>query len=624
MCGICGILNLNQERADKHILENMTAKLVHRGPDEGGIFVKDEVGLGHRRLSIIDLQTGNQPIYSEDKNIVLVFNGEIYNFRELRKNLEQKGHVFLSQGDAETIVHLYEDYQEGCLDYLRGMFAFALWDVKEKKLFLARDRMGKKPAVYWWNDKRFLFASELQSLLEAPYVQREIDSESLNLYLSFFYVPAPWTMFKNIRKLPAAHYLVLKDGKLKIKKYWTLSAVPSNKSFSDYKEGLAAHLEEAVRLRMISDVPLGAFLSGGIDSSIIVSLMSKYSQGPVKTFSVGSKNQLYNELSFARIIAEKFHTEHKELIVEPKAIDLLPEIIRHYGEPFADYSCIPTFYLSRFARQSVKTVLNGDGGDESFAGYDRYTACEIAEELNMLPGFLVKIINYFVEKMPPGNDIKTANWQLKRFFKSLAYEPRERYLRWISAFNPEEKTGLYRSDFANSINFDEGYELFKNYISGRENANFSEEACNLDIQTYLPYDLLVKMDIATMASSLEARSPFLDHKFMEFAAQIPFDLKLKNYNNKHILKQAFKGKIPQAILKRKKQGFSVPIGQWFRGELKNFMLDVLLDSATQKQYFKRSFIQGMIDEHLSSKVDNGYKIWTLLIFELWHREFIAG
>ncbi len=624
MCGICGILNFNNKSVGEEVLKKMTDELAHRGPDAQGFFFKNNIGLGHRRLSIIDLETGDQPIYNEDRSLGLIFNGEIYNFRQLRAELEKKGHVFHSRGDAEVIVHLYEEYSHECLDHLDGMFAFALWDQKNRKLFIARDRLGKKPIVYWHNNDCFAFSSELKSLLSAPFIKRVVDFEALNLYLSFRYVPAPWTMFKNVKKLPPAYYMTVVDGQISMKRYWSLvHRIGERKKVSEYKEGVLDKLDQAVSKRMVSDVPLGVFLSGGIDSSAVVSLMHRHTNDTLQTYSVGFSNQLYNELGFADTVSRCFKTKHHELIVNPNVLEVLPKIIKHYGEPFADYSCIPTYYLAEFAARSVKVVLTGDGGDESFAGYYRYTACQMAEIFSLLPRFLLRSINSFMQNLYDSDDIRKLNWQMKRFFKSLHYEPRDRFLRWMSSFNHEERGSLYNNDFLQHL--DQGHDraVFEGYYQNKNGRDFSDLTRQAEIESYLPYDLLVKTDIATMAHSLEARSPFLDHKFMEFAATIPYDLKLHNFNNKYILKSSFKKLLPREIIRRKKQGFGLPVGEWFRGPLKEYIKGILLDPTTMRRgYFNKNYVQVMIDEHMNSKVDNGYKIGTLLMLELWHREFI--
>ena len=625
MCGICGVLNFNGEKAEESLLRQMSSALVHRGPDALGYYVQGNVGFGHRRLSIIDLATGNQPLHNEEKTAWLIMNGEIYNFRQLRTELEKKGHIFRTKTDAEVIVHLYEEHGVECLQYLRGMFAFAIWDEEEKQLFIARDRLGKKPLVYWQDKDRFIFASELRALLEAPYIEREVDNQALNLYLSFLYIPAPWTMFKKVKKLPPAHYLLIRNNDLRMKRYWNLQFgfKQRRKGVDDYKQGLIEQLDEAVRMRLVSDVPLGVFLSGGIDSSAIVALMSRHCRNPVKTFSVGFSNALYNELRFARILSRDLKTEHHELMVRPNAIEILPEIVRHYGEPFADCSCIPTYYLAQFAAQTVKVALTGDGGDESFAGYYRYTAAQAAELFDIFPRFLILGMYSLVKWLPNSDDVRTLSWQIKRFFKSLHLPPQQRYLDWIATFTHSDKAELYDNGFADAVDLNHDLEFRAALYRQNQGIGFAESAMKVDIQTYLPYDLLVKMDIATMAHSLEARSPFLDHRFMEYAAMIPFDLKLHHFTSKYILKKALSELLPPAIMHRGKQGFAIPIGEWVRGQLHDYVRDILLDAVTAgRGYFKRQYIRSLLKEHMEHKTDNGYKIWTLLMLELWHREFL--
>ncbi|MBU2063575.1 MAG: asparagine synthase (glutamine-hydrolyzing) [Candidatus Omnitrophica bacterium] len=624
MCGICGIFNFDKESPQENILQAMCHQLKDRGPDAQGLYLKDNIALGHRRLSIIDLETGNQPLHNEDGKIQVITNGEIYNYKELRADLEKRRHVFYTRSDAEVIVHLYEECAEKCVQYLRGMFAFALWDGNEEKLFLARDRLGQKPLLYWQDDKSFVFASQFKSILQYPKIKREVDWEALGLYLSFLCVPSPWTMFKGIKKLPPAHYLVVKDATVTIERYWALNFKSEKKlSVDDYKQGLLEHLDEAVRLRLVSDVPLGVFLSGGIDSASVVALMSRHLGGPVKTFSVGFAEKLYNELPYARLIARKFATEHHEIVINPQILDILPVLIRQYGEPFADYSCIPSYYISQFAAAHVKVVLNGDGADETLGGYYRYTAAKLAGIIDFLPGYLKKLIARSAVFLPASKDIRNFTWQAGRFLKHLPYPEKERYLRWVSAFNKQEKESLCSQDFIKLINLDNDLDFLNGLYEKNKGASFLEDVIRAEIETYLPNDLLVKMDIASMANSLEARSPFLDHKFMEFAAQIPLELKIKNLENKFIFKEMLKDLLPPATIKRKKQGFGIPIGSWLRGDLRPLIFETLLDNrALKRPYFNNGFIRGVIDRHLRGEEDNGFKIWTLLMFELWHREFI--
>ncbi|MCP4649409.1 MAG: asparagine synthase (glutamine-hydrolyzing) [PVC group bacterium] len=624
MCGICGVLNSNQQKVDKTLLQDMCAQLVHRGPDAQGYYVRENIGLGHRRLSVLDLQTGSQPIHNESKTIWLITNGEIYNFIELRDSLAKKGHSFYTKTDAEVIVHLYEEYKEECLDFLRGMFAFALWDENEKKMFIARDRLGKKPVFYSYDEKYFAFASELKALLKYPGIRKDIDPQALDLYLTFQYVPAPRTIFKQVQKLMPAHYLVFKNNKLTIKRYWQLSSYSDERlSAAQYSEGIRHQLDEAVRLRLRSDVPVGAFLSGGIDSSAIVGLMAKHSNQPIKTFSVGFSERQYDELKFAKIIARQFNTEHFELIVKPDIVGILPQIVQYYGEPFADYSCIPTYYLSQFAASKVKVVLNGDGGDESFAGYDRYTACLIAQKIDKMPVFFTKLLQQTASLLPAGKDIRALSWRLKRFFDGVGYVPQERYRRWMSFFNQQEKELLLSNDLKNKIGLNNDRDWLDKYFQSRRGLDFVKSVIDVDIETYLPNALLVKMDISSMAHSLEARSPFLDHKFMEYTAGIPLDLKLQGFKRKVILKQALSGLLPKQIIQRPKAGFGIPMADWFRGELKDYMQDILLSSKAVKDgYFEQNYINSIIDEHMSKKTDNGYKLWSLLMFELWLTQFV--
>jgi asparagine synthase (glutamine-hydrolysing) len=626
MCGICGVYNFDQQPAGKDLVQAMCSKLAHRGPDEQGLYVHNNVGLGHTRLSIIDLKSGQQPIHNEAKTIWLTVNGEIYNFRHLRNELEKQGHVFYTQTDSEVIVHLYEQYQEDAVKYLRGMFCFAIWDKTKKKLIIGRDRMGQKPLVYWHDQKKLVFASELQALLEAPWIKPEIDLDALNLYLSFLYVPAPKTMFKNVKKLLPGHYLVVQNDKVRVNKYWELNPkINPKQSFREYKQGILDRFDEAVKMRLVSDVPLGVFLSGGIDSSAIVAQMSRHLTN-IKTFSVGFENKRYNELEFARIIAKKFSTDHHQLIIQPKAIEIMPKLISRYGEPYADYSCIPTYYLSEFAARHVKVALCGDGGDECFSGYYRYTAAAIAEIFDFLPGFLSRFISRSaVRFIPAGDDIRSTCWQAKRFFQSLNYSPVKRYLNWISCFSSMEKQQLFNKDIFAMIRPEADFDYLNSYYRTTATGDFADKTRQVDMDTYLPNDLLVKTDIASMANSLEARAPFLDHEFIEYVSQIPHDLKLHNFKNKYIFKKAYQGILPNTIINRKKQGFGIPIGQWFRNELKDYAYSVLLDkNAFSIKFFEPGYLRYILESHIEGKTDNGYKLWTLLMFELWAKEFIES
>ncbi len=626
MCGICGIFNFNnKEPIDKELIQRMTSVLKHRGPDDEGMYLskvqspksKVNIGLGVRRLSIIDLETGHQPIHNEDESIWTVLNGEIYNFKNLREDLEKKGHRFYTKSDTEVIVHLYEDYGTDCVGYLRGMFAFAIWDDRKKELFLVRDRMGQKPLVYTLFNNSLIFASEIKSILINPEVEKEVNLEALHHYLTYQYIPAPLTMFSGIKKLPPASTLICSaDGEIKIERYWKLNY--KNKlelSEPEYCERILELLRETVQLRLISDVPLGAFLSGGIDSSAIVGIMSQLMNKPVKTFSIGFEEEDFSEINYARTVAEYFKTDHHEFIVKPKAIEILPKLIWHYNEPFADSSALATYYLARETRKHVTVALNGDGGDENFAGYDRYRANILASYFDRIPQPLKRVAVGVAEKFP----VRKA----KKFFQAINEPPERRNIRWQCVFGNERKDKLYSEEMKERLSYLDTYDYMINVFREAKADDFLDKILYTDINTYLPEDLLVKMDIATMANSLETRSPFLDHELIEFVARIPSNLKLKGLTSKYILKKALKDLLPKEILKRGKMGFGIPIGKWFRKELRNYLKEILLDAKSLKrEYFKKGRIEELLTEHTSGRVDHGYRLWALLNLELWHQTFM--
>jgi len=611
----------------------MSNVLKHRGPDDEGLYLSPityhpspiSVGLGHRRLSIIDLDTGHQPMSNEDGTIRLVFNGEIYNFQDLRTDLEEKGHKFSTRSDTEVIIHLYEEWGTDCLKFLRGMFALAIWDEKREILFLARDRVGQKPLCYMESNGQLIFASEIKAILQVPDIPREVNPEATHHYLTYQYVPAPLTMFKNIKKLPPAHFLVWDKGGIRIERYWQLSFRPGRTmGGEDCRERLLYLFEEAVKLRLVSDVPLGAFLSGGVDSTAVVGMMSRLSNRAVKTFSIGFEEKAYNELPFARLAAKHFKTEHHEFIVRPEALKILPKLIWHYNEPFADSSAIPTYYVAEKTREYVTVALNGDGGDESFAGYPRYRAVKLAEYYQKMPVYLrEKLIGRLVEKLPSSAEAKTFVRRLKRFLEAISLSPERRYARWICFFDDRMKEGLYTSDMKQATKGIDSFKHLEDVYQQADGANFLAKTLYVDMATYLPDDLLVKVDIATMANSLEARSPFLDHKLIEFAASLPSELKLKGLTGKYILKKALKDLLPLPIRRRKKMGFGVPISNWFRNELKGYLQEVLLDKHSLKRgYFQEDYIRRLLNEHGQGHSDHGNRLWALLNLELWQRMFI--
>ena len=625
MCGIYGILNFNKGPVDQDVLKAMSDVLKHRGPDDEGIYINANVGLGHRRLAIIDLDTGHQPMHNEDKTISIVFNGEIYNFKDLKQDLEKKGHRFSTKSDAEVIIHLYEDYGTGCLKYLRGMFAFALWDGKKEKLFLARDRLGQKPLCYTEKNNQFIFASEIKAVLKVPGIQKKVNLEAMHHYLTYQYVPSPSTMFEGIKKLPPAHFLVWEKGKITIARYWELDfQTKVNMAQEDYERHIFNLLEESVKLRLISDVPVGAFLSGGIDSTIIVGIMAKLLTKPIKTFSIGFEERAYNELKFAGIAAKHFGTDHHEFIVKPDVLKILPKLIWHYNEPFADSSAIPTYYVAQKTREHVTVALNGDGGDECFGGYPRYQAVKLAQFFDKIPDCLgKKFMGAVANSLPESSEQKTLLRRTKRFFQTLTLSPGKRYIHWISSFDNERKNRLYSHDMKKAVGNIDSCHILEDIYSKIDSPDFLDKTFYVDIMSYLPDDLLVKVDIAAMANSLEARSPFLDHKLMESCAAMPSNLKLKGFTGKYILKKTFKDILPQQILRRKKMGFGVPISRWFRNELKDYLSGTLLDNISLKRsYFNQNYVKQLLGEHSQGRCDHGTRLWALLNLELWHRMFI--
>jgi len=606
----------------------MTDTLVHRGPDDRGTFEEPGVGLGHRRLSIIDLSpAGRQPMANEDGSLLIVYNGEIYNFKELRRGLEERGHVFISHSDTEVILHLYEEKKEECLADLRGMFAFAIWDRRLRRLFLARDRAGQKPLVYAEHEGGLLFASELKALLEVPGLSREVDDTSIHHYLTYQYVPSPRTIFRSIRKLPPAHYLFWEGGRIVISRYWDLHYVPKLRlgSLPAYRERFLEIFNEAVRLRLVSDVPLGAFLSGGVDSSAVVAAMSLQGAAPVRTFSIGFTERDYDEVRYARQVASRYGTEHHEMVVEPRALDILPKLVYAYNEPFADSSAVPTYHVSRMTRDHVTVALSGDGGDEALAGYRRYAVDRFLAWYLRLPSFLREgVIRNVVEKLPRTRRPRGFLGQLKRFVSSVDPVRERQYVRYLCFFSEEQKKDLYTPEFSAAMAGEDSVGLVEEIYRLADGRDFLDRTLFVDTRSYLPDDILVKVDIAGMANSLETRSPFLDHHLMEFAAACPSSLKLRGRQGKYLLKEAVKDLLPPDIVRRRKMGFGMPVAEWFRGgDLREIAGDVLLDRrALARGYFSREGVTRLLEEHLDLQQDHGYRLWSLLFLELWFRRFV--
>ena len=580
-----------------------------------------------QRLAIIDLKGGQQPIHNEARTAWVIFNGEIYNYRELRERLEKLGHQFYTNCDTEVIVHAYEQYGADCPKHLRGMFAFAIWDEEKQELFLARDRVGKKPLLYARTpDGGLVFGSEFTALLLHPGVSREIDREAIHYYLTFMCVPAPLTAYKQIRKLEPGHSLrFTRAGEIKLERYWQPSFSPKVKlSEEEAGERVVETLREAVRVRLMSEVPLGAFLSGGVDSSAVVALMSEASSEKVKTFSIGFEEQDFSELHHARRVAEHVGADHHEFIVRPDAMEVLPTLVEHYGEPYADSSAIPTYYVSRETRRHVTVALNGDGGDECFAGYERYAAMRLAERYCKLPAPLREgVIRQAVNLLPSSEVRRSRVRSVKRFLQAASLPPVERYLRWTSVLNRAAKDELYTDEFRHEMAEYDPANWLSPWFAEANGAGVVDASLLTDTMTYLPNDLLVKVDIASMAVSLEARSPFLDHHVIEFAASLPEKFKLRGLTTKYLLKRVLKKLIPVENLNRPKMGFGVPIGYWFRDKMKRFLGETLLsEKALKRGFLKSAEVQRMFELHTRGERDYAHQLWTLLMLELWFERFI--
>ena len=626
MCGIAGKLYFDRyQKVSERDLRMMIDTLIHRGPDGEGIWCKDNVGLGHRRLIIIDRDTAaGQPMSNEDGTVWVSYNGEIYNFQELRQELIQNGHIFRTKCDTEVIVHAYEQYGRDCVQYFRGMFAFAVWDTRSRKLLLARDRVGKKPLFYYRDQERFVFASEIKAILKDPLIPKKPDPQSIDHFLAFGYIPGSRTIFQGIYKLPAAHWLEIHGETVETERYWKLSYFPKHQlNLKDALVELQERFAEAVQVRLISDVPLGAFLSGGIDSSAVVAAMAKIMKEPVRTFSAGFDEEAFDERVFARQVANKFKTDHTELIVKASVVDLLPRIVWFYDEPFGDSSAIPSFAIAELTRKYVTVALNGDGGDENFAGYSRYKINQLAYRGDCLPMWLRRGIAAVVDGFPSKWRERQPLLKIDTVAKAMAQRPEYRYLRWIGHLSTEERMSLYTDDFRAVASESDADEVFAQAFQQSHSDNWVDATLNADVEIYLTDDLLVKMDRATMAHSLETRSPFLDHRYMEFVAQLPAALKLDGGESKVALKAALRGILPDSILDRPKKGFDVPLAGWFREDLRDMTHDVLLSQKSlQRGYFQSREISRMLEEHDKSLENHSEDLWDLLVLELWHRTFI--
>ena len=612
MCGITGFIDKKQSYEDaEELIDKMCQIIRHRGPDEQGTWVGDGIALGMRRLSIIDLDGGHQPIWNEDRSILIVFNGEIYNYRDLQRTLQMHGHSFRTQSDTEVILHAYEEYGDECVKHLRGMFAFALWDRTRQRLLAARDRFGKKPLHYYWDGQRLIFGSEMKSILEAE-VAREVNPCALDDYLAYSYVPSPTTIFKDILKLPPAHILIYEDGHISTKCYWDLPFTPTcQDDEATAIERTRALLKDAVHVRLMSEVPLGAFLSGGVDSSLVVGLMSQMMSRPVKTFSIGFEEDWFNELPFARLVAKHFGTDHHELVVHPELVSILPELVWAYDEPFADSSMLPTYYVSKLAREQVKVVLTGDGGDEIFAGYSHYRQEYVTDRI---PFPLRLLLRWGGEIMPTG---MRGKHRLKQMGKDYA----TRGIQARPLFSAASRSLLFQPDYFALVSHHEPHERERGEYHMAAHLDAVTRMQYVDTRVYLPDDILVKVDRASMFNSLETRAPLLDQYLVEYVSSLPARLRVGNGVLKSLLKQVAASIVPAEILARRKTGFSMPINKWLRGELRTYAYDVLTSaSARQRGIFRPQFVEELLKAQ--AYANHGEAIWALLCLELWFQIYI--
>ncbi len=629
MCGICGVFDPNSSaKPDRAVLETMSRSIAHRGPDDDGSFLDAGIGLAARRLSIIDVEGGHQPIGNEDGSLWIVFNGEIYNHESLRFLLSKLGHRFRTRADTEVVVHAYAEFGPDAVRYLNGMFAFAIWDAKARKLFLARDRFGIKPLYYTLVGDELAFASELKAILEHPRVERRIDVVALNEYLSFEYVPTPRTIFRGIRKLPPAHTLSYSAKGLELSAYWDLSLRKSESrppvSWRDYRERLRHELGEAVRKEMVSDVPVGVLLSGGLDSTTVLAMMARSSPSRVKSFSIAFEEKSFDESRYARLAASKLGSDHHELTVTSSMMaELVPRLMDVLDEPLADSSIVPTYFLSRFAREQVKVVLGGDGGDEMFAGYPTLQAHRLIEYYEgWVPFFLrASVVPKIIDRLPVSKDNISFDFKARRFISGRGVPIASRHHRWLGAFVPQEKRSLFVPELVQEDvdTYEVAYE-HQRRCDARETMN---QLLYLDQKLYLEGDILTKVDRASMAASLEVRVPFLNWSFAEYVAEIPHELKLRGLKSKFVLKKAMAGLLPHEIVNRPKKGFNVPVGYWINGSLKELIRDQLSPEKLKREgFFEPSYVEKLLREHTEGVRDHRKLLWTLLVFELWQEKYL--
>lgn len=625
MCGICGVVTRVPNGHDEQlVIEQMVSRLRHRGPDDDGSYVDDRAQLAMRRLSIIDLSTGQQPISNEDGTLWLVFNGEIYNYRALRRQLECRGHVFRSQSDSEVIIHAFEEYGDQCMLHFNGMFAFAIWDSRRHTLLLARDRLGIKPLYFWAGRDKLVFGSELKAILAHPDTPAEIDLVALDHFLTLEYVPAPRTIFEGIQKLLPGHWLRYQEGNVSLGQYWELSPADSPADAESCVGELTDLIRDAVKLRLVSDVPLGAFLSGGIDSSTVVAFMSEAMVAPVRTFSIGFDDATYNELPSARVVAGHFGTLHEERTLKPDISSMIQKLVGHMDEPFADFSIFPTYLVSKLASEQVKVVLSGDGGDEIFGGYDTYVAQSMARYYDRLPQQLSRrLLPAVLDKIPPRASKKGLINKAKRFVEGARLRKSLQHTRWMLFMSQDQKRDLYQPPLWPNAHGEMTADLIADYFRRVSGVNPLAQQQSVDINTYLVDDILTKVDRMSMAVSLETRVPLLDHRIVEFALNLPPQLKLHRGQTKLILRKVMSGRLPKAILKKPKQGFSIPLKHWLRGPLRPMMTDLLsAGTVRHRGYFKPEVVDSWMKEHLAGRANHSHRLWALMVFELWHSQVL--
>ncbi len=647
MCGIAGWINLKQSDSNagaEPVLHSMCETIVHRGPNSEGLWVDDTVALGMRRLSVIDLETGDQPVFNSDRSVIVMMNGELYNYREVRAELEAKGYKFTTRSDTEILPHLYDEYGAALLEHVNGMYAFSLWDAKRKKLIIARDRFGEKPLYFGVFDDKLIWASELKAIIAHPAVTPELDLNALRHYVSFDYVPAPMSIFKGIHKLPAAHVLTVENGEVKARRYWDVTwsepgaiatgfpNVQSNgrshakpqSTLSGKAEELKELLSDAVRMRLVSDVPLGILLSGGIDSSTIAAFAVQHAEERVKTFSIGFEEDSFDESKYARRVAKHLDTEHyEEKLSATTAGDLIAEIGTWLDEPMSDGSLIPTFLLAQFVRKHVTVALGGDGGDELFAGYPMYYAHTVAAKYLAIPAFVRSgLIEPVVNALPVSTKNMSFDYKAKRFVRASKHDDVTRHHSWFGSFSLDQHEELFTKDVLEQTDSDI-YKGVRELVGASDAKNVIEQMQYADINFYLAEDILTKVDRAAMAVSLETRAPFLDPRVGQFAASIPVNYKLKGKAGKVILKEAMKGLLPHDILHRPKKGFGIPIAEWLKGRLNPLLHDMLAPTRIREQgLFNADYVQKLISEHETGKASHHKELWTLLVFQLWQQNFL--